>query len=59
VSALYHAITKGHSTISILLYFKGASVIAPKEKLAKFLCLCGFKGDVEKVKLMNECEADL
>ena len=58
-SPLYHSIKKGHNDIAILLYFKGASVHAPKEKLAKMLCLCGMRGDVEKVKLLNECESDL
>jgi hypothetical protein len=42
-----------------LLNFKGASVTAPSDKLAKFLCFCGFKGEIATVKLLNECEADL
>lgn len=38
-SALYLAITRGHDDIAHFLNFKGASVIAPPEKLAKFLCM--------------------
>lgn len=59
VSPLYHAITKGHADIANLLYYKGASVHAPKEKLAKLLCICGFKGDILRVSLLQQCEANL
>jgi ankyrin repeat protein len=59
VSPLYHAILRGHENIAKLLHFKGASVHAPSEKLAKLLCICGFKGDTEKVKLLKDCEANI
>ncbi|CDW83985.1 l-asparaginase archaeal glu-trnagln amidotransferase subunit d [Stylonychia lemnae] len=58
-SPLYHAIRKGYSDIALLLYFKGASVHTLPEKMAKLLCISGFKGDTEKVKLLNQCEADI
>ena len=59
VSPLYLAILRGHEDIAKLLYFKGASVHAPTEKLAKLLCICGFKGDLSKIRLLKECEADI
>ena len=59
VSPLYHAIMKGHEDIASLLYMKGASVHAPPEKLAKLLCICGFKGDILRVKLLKDCEANI
>ncbi len=59
VSPLYHAILKSHEDIAKLLYFKGASVHAPPEKLAKLLCICGFKGDILRVSLLKDCEANI
>lgn len=59
VSPLYHSIQRGHENIAKLLHFKGASVHAPPEKLAKILCICGFKGDTAKVRLLKECEANI
>jgi len=38
-SPMYYAITKNHDVIASLLYFKGATIICPLEKLAKFLCM--------------------
>ena len=32
---------------------------AKKEKLAKFLCESGFKDDLDKIRLLKECEGDL
>lgn len=58
-SPLYHAIRKGHSDIASLLYLKGASVHSPPEKLAKLLCICGFRGTTSIIKLLNDCEANL
>ena len=58
-SPLYHAIRKGHADIASLLYLKGASVHALPEKIAKLLCICGFKGDTSIVKLLYECEANI
>lgn len=58
-SPLYHAIRKGHADIAYLLYLKGASVHSPPEKLAKLLCICGFKGETSIVKLLNDCEANI
>jgi ankyrin repeat protein len=59
VSPLYHAIMRNHESIARLLHYKGASVHAPPEKLAKFLCICGFQGDIERVKLLKDCEANI
>jgi ankyrin repeat protein len=59
VSPLYHAIMKGQEDIAKMLHYKGASVHAPLEKLAKLLCICGFKGDILRVRLLKECEADI
>lgn len=58
-SPLYHAIRKDHSDIAMLLYFKGASVHTLPEKLAKLLCICGYKGDTGIVKLLHDCEAKI
>lgn len=43
----------------MLLYFKGASVHTLPEKLAKLLCICGYKGDTGIVKLLHDCEAKI
>ena len=59
VSPLYHSILRNHEDIAKLLYYKGASVHAPAEKLAKLLCICGFQGDIKRVRLLKECEADI
>ena len=58
-SPLYYAIVKKHEDIVTLLYAKGASVHAPNEKLAKLLCICGFDGDLKRMKLLKECEANI
>jgi ankyrin repeat protein len=58
-SPLYHAIKRGHEDIAKLLHYKGASVHAPLEKLGSLLCICGAKGDVKRVKLFKECDADI
>ncbi len=59
VSPLYHAIMRNHEKIAKLLYSKGASVHAPNEKLAKLLCICGFEGDISRVRMLKECEANI
>lgn len=59
VSPLYHAIKRGHEDIAKLLYYKGASVHAPADKLGQLLCICGQKGDIKRVKLLKECEANI
>jgi ankyrin repeat protein len=58
-SPLYHAIKRGHEDIAKLLHYKGASVHAPPEKLGSLLCICGQKGDLKRVKLFKECDADI
>ena len=58
-SPLYHAIKRGHEDIAKLLHYKGASVHAPPEKLGALLCVCGYKGDMKRIKLFKECEADI
>lgn len=59
VSPLYHAIMRNHGNIVALLFNRGASVHAPNEKLAKLLCICGFEGDISRVRLLKECEANI
>jgi len=56
---LYHAVQRGFTEVSYFLNSVGAIADAPAEKAAKFLCLCGYKGELEKVKLFNECEGDI
>jgi ankyrin repeat protein len=58
-SPLYHAIKRGHEDIAKLLHYKGASVHSPPDKLGSLLCICGSKGDLKRVKLFKECEADI
>jgi ankyrin repeat protein len=58
-SPLYHAIKRRHEDIAKLLYWKGASVTVPAEKLGKLLCTDGFTGDLLRVKLLNECDANI
>ena len=58
-SPLFHAIKRRHEDISKLLYYKGASVTVPAEKLGKLLCTDGYTGEVVRVRLLNECEADI
>jgi ankyrin repeat protein len=58
-SPLYHAIKRGHEDIAKLLHYKGASVYSPPEKLGSLLCICGSKGDLKRVKLLKECDADI
>jgi ankyrin repeat protein len=58
-SPLYHAIKRKHEDIAKLLYLKGASVTAPHERLGKLLCTDGFNGEILRVHLLNECEADI
>jgi len=45
--------------VAKLLSDKGASVIASKERLAKMMCMCGYDGDLEKLKTLHLCEANL
>ena len=59
VSPLYHAILKGHENVAKLLHYKGASIHAPTEKLAKLLGTCGYKGDINTVRLLKECEGKI
>ena len=38
---------------------KGATAIASDEKWAKILCIVGFEGDLDKLKLLHKCEVNL
>jgi len=58
-SPLYHAIKRRNEDVAKLLYYKGASVTVPAEKLGKLLCTDGFNGEILRVRLLNECEGDI
>jgi len=58
-SALYIAINAGRDDIVAVLVEKGATAVASKNQWAKILCLIGFDGDIQKLKLLHRCEVNL
>ena len=58
-SALFIALKNGSTDIAEHLQQKGATAYACEEKFAKMLCIVGYKGDLELLKLLNKCEVNL
>lgn len=52
-SGLYIAINSGRSDIVDILVNKGATAIASDSQWAKILCIIGFEGDLDKLKLLH------
>ena len=38
---------------------KGATAIASQDQFAKMLCIVGFEGNLDLLKLLHKCEVDL
>ena len=58
-SALYTAINAGRDDLVAILVKKGATAVASESQWAKILCLIGFQGDLQKLKLLHMCEVNL
>ena len=58
-SALFIALKSGSYDVVNHLQEKGATAIASDQKWAKILCIVGFEGDLDKLKLLHQCEVNL
>lgn len=58
-SALFIALKSGSEEVVSHLQAKGATAIASDQKWAKILCIVGFEGDLQKLKLLHRCEVNL
>ena len=59
MSALYLACYHKNRQIVERMYAKGATVIVPNNRIDKQLCQAGYDNDLEFIKLLNLCEANL
>lgn len=58
-SALFIALSKGDPDVVYYLYSRSAKPIAANTKWAKMLCIFGFEGNLERLKLLTHCKCDL
>ena len=58
-SALFIALKSGSADVVNHLQEIGATAVAGDQKWAKILCIVGFEGDLDKLKLLHKCEVNL
>lgn len=56
---MFIALKKGNKEVVNLLQMKGATAVASHDKWAKMLCIVGYEGDLECLKLLKKCEVNL
>ncbi len=58
-SALFVAIERNNIEVADHLCSKGATAIGNDDQFAKILCVAGFKGNLQQLKIMQKCEVNL